>query len=380
MTKDMHLVKVMTFKSGRFVFSGRFEADKLMAPILRANILNATVKDLPILPVLSATLEEEVVRKSIFGTAAIEGNPLREEEVAGIISEADKQQGMRQADKEIRNLKMAYDYLSEVKADTNQVFLLEEDEIKKVHSIITRGIAYERNVPGQYRNHPVKVGDASHGGVYAPPRIFDDIQTLMAQFTAWINSEEITSLDPMVRAALAHYHLGLIHPFGDGNGRTARIIEAILMKASGLTYVPVMLSNYYYRHIDEYFWAFSLARKNKERDVTPFLRFVLEGVTDSLTEIKSRIIYYIRKFTLRDYYTFLRTKPGLNRRRYDLLTLLLDNTESFSFDDLYRIPRFRVLYGKVSQRTAKRDLSALCEAKLLICEKDKYSLNLGVLG
>jgi Fic family protein len=374
------LVKVMTFKSGKFVFSHRFEVNRLMPYLLQSNILHDTVRDLPILPDMAARLEEEIIRRSIFGTAAIEGNPLKEEEVARIVSEYDKLENLERADKEIRNLKTAYDYLAKIKVNAESAFILEEDQIKHVHSVITSNIVHEQNIPGQYRNHIVKVGDDSHGGVYTPPHILKDIQTLMGKFMHWINSPEITVLDPIIRATLAHYHFGLIHPFGDGNGRTARLIEASLMKASGFTYVPVMLSNYYYKHVDDYFLAFSISRKNKEHDITHFLEFVLKGVIESLTEIKDRIIYFIRIFTLRDYYAFLRKEKKLNRRRYDLLMILLDESGSFSFDDLFTIPRFRVLYKAVSQRTAKRDLKALCDQKLLDCKRDQYTLNFRVLG
>ena len=113
---------------------------------------------------------------------------------------------------------------------------------------------------------------------------------------------------------------------------------------------------------------------------THFLEFVLKGVIESLIEIKDRIIYFIHKFTLREYYTFLLKEMRLNRRRHDLLTILLDESGPFSFDDLFIVPKFRVLYKSVSQRTAKRDLKALCEQKLLNCKKDEYSLNLRVLG
>lgn len=140
-------------------------------------------------------------------------------------------------------------------------------------------------MPGQYRNHIVKVGNADHGNVYTPPKCLADIENLMREFLEWINSDSITSLNPILRAGLAHYNMGLIHPFGDGNGRTARLIEALLMKSSGIRYVPIMLSNFYYAHINEYCRAFSLTRKDKEHTVTTFLEFVLKGVIESLYAI-----------------------------------------------------------------------------------------------
>ena len=378
--QDTDLTKIMTFKSGKFVFSRRFDKEELMGPLIEANILRTTVQDLPILPDLAARLEEEVIRRSIFGTAAIEGNPLREEEVAKIVSGADKQDSPERANQEIRNLKKAYDYLAGTKQEGGGTLLLDEKRIKEIHSIITNNIMDDKNMPGQYRNHRVKVGDESHGGVYTPPKVIDDIDRLMAQFTTWINSPEVTSLNPMIRAALAHYHLALIHPFGDGNGRTCRLIEALLMKSSGLTYVPVMLSNYYYTHIDDYFWAFSISRKNKDHDVTHFVRFVLNGVIGSLEEIKDGIIYFIRKFTLRDYYLYLRNKMGLNKRHYEFLNVLLERPGPFSFDDLYNKAVFRTLYKDASPRTARRDLAKMCDLNLLLCERGVYSLNFRVLG
>lgn len=370
--------EIMTFKSGKFVFSHKHDVGKLAPLIIEARILYQTVKDLPILPSLATSLGEEIIRRSIFSTAAIEGNPLSEQSVAEIISQPTENNHLETAEKEIRNLKVAYELLIEIDLK-DSVTTLDENHIRQIHSIITNGIKHEHNMPGQYRNHIVKVGDVDHGDVYTPPKCLADIENLMRKFLEWINSDSITSLDPILRAGLAHYYLGLIHPFGDGNGRTARLIEALLMKSSGIRYVPIMLSNFYYTHIDEYFRAFSLTRKDKEHTVTTFLEFVLKGVIESLYAIKEKIIYFIRQFTLRDYYTILLEGKKISGRQHDLLTVLLENRQSFAITDLFVVPMWRVLYRNVSERTARRDLKALCKLGLLTCEKDKYDLNLQVL-
>ncbi|RLC05410.1 MAG: hypothetical protein DRH90_06090 [Deltaproteobacteria bacterium] len=98
--------------------------------------------------------------------------------------------------------------------------------ISDVHRLITHGIDIELNNPGVYRNHKVQVGNRNHGGVYTPPKCLPDINKLMTVFCEWINSEELVKLYPPIRAALTHYYLGLVHPFGDGNGRTARILDS----------------------------------------------------------------------------------------------------------------------------------------------------------
>lgn len=371
--------KVLTFKSGNFVLSRKCNEGELSASLLQSRILYETVRDLPILPELSTQIEEELIRRSIFGTAALEGNPLTEERVGEIISESPAGQRMGRAEKEIRNLKAAYELFIRGRQIPASIFNLEEDHIKEIHYLITHDIEYEYNVPGQYRDHLVKVGDAEHGGVYTPPKILADIQTLMREFTQWINGEEILNLDAVIRAALAHYHFGLIHPFGDGNGRTARLIEAFMMRLAGIKYVPIMLSNFYYRNMDDYFWVFSKARKSEEHDVTPFVGFVLKGVIESLNEIKGRIIFFIRKFTLRDYYSFLRTEKKITQRQHDLLRTLLDKFTPFVIGDLFTVSPFNVLYRNVSERTAWRDLKKLADARLLYITEGKYQLNLQVL-
>jgi Fic family protein len=371
--------KVMTFKSGKFVFSHKYDVGKLAPMIVEAKVLYQTIKDLPILPSLAAGLEEEIIRRSIFSTAAIEGNPLPEESVAGIVSQPAENTDLDRAGKEIRNLKVAYELLVEAGLK-DPVTVLDENHIRQIHSIITNGIAHEHNMPGLYRSHLIKVGDADHGGVYTPPKCLANIENLMKEFLGWINSDNIMSLDPILRAGLAHYYLGLIHPFGDGNGRTARLIEALLMKSSGIRYVPIMLSNFYYTNIDEYFRVFSITRQDKEHMVTPFLEFVVKGVLASLYTIKDKIVYFIRRLALRDYYAFLLKGKKLSGRQHDLLTLLLENRRSFRLTDLFTVPMLRVLYKSVSERTARRDLKTLCDLGVLTCKKDIYDLNLRALG
>ena len=375
----MTIKKVMTFKAGKFVFSSSYSEDIIKPLLLELDILYQTIKDLPILPALSVQLESELIRRSIFSTAAIEGNPLKEEAVGHILDDPDKEALLETREREITNLKYAYDIVKNLSV-SDSVPLLDEQFIKSIHGVITKGIKYEQNIPGYYRNHIVKVGDKNHGGVYTPPKCLDDIKNLMQEYVSWINSEDLIS-EPILRAALAHYYLGLIHPFADGNGRTARIIEAALLKMSGKRYIPTMLSNYYYQYIDEYFITFSVTRKDKQHNVTQFLTFMLKASIESLREIKRRITFYIRKFTLRDYYNFLVSHRKLTRRQNELLLSLLENDEqySFSFNDLFVTPPFRALYTDVSERTARRDLKKLHSLELLDAEQARYLLNWRVL-
>jgi Fic family protein len=373
--------KVETFKAGHVALSRKYSEERLGCLLIEARILFSTIVDLPILPALSSQIQEEVIIKSIFGTAAIEGNPLSEEKVSELLSRPGKLDHIKKAEMEIFNLREAYNILGKISPQSRPISI-GEDEIKTIHRIITNNVESEKNIPGGYRNHLVQVGDAEHGGVYTPPKIQKDIETLMKALVSWLNGPDILALDPAIRAALAHFHLGQIHPFGDGNGRTARLVEAYLMQAGGIKYVPPLLSNYYYRNMDEYYRVFSQSIRNKENDRTDFLEFVLNGLIEGLKEIKNKITYFIRRLTLKDYYGFIRDKKEITQRQYDFLLLLLDTGKPFKPAEVPRTTPYTILYRKISDRTLKRDLKKLTEKNFIRLDEKNgtFYLDFHLLG
>ena len=73
---------------------------------------------------------------------------------------------------------------------------------------------------------------------------------------------EFREHDGIIQAMAAHYHIGAMHPFGDGNGRTARALEAFMLRKAGVNdRVMVSLSNYYYSHKEAYFGALFESRQ-----------------------------------------------------------------------------------------------------------------------
>ena len=371
--------KVMTHKSGNFVFSRKYNYEKLAKYLIEANILNTTIKDIPILPASMAKIDEELMIRSIFSTAAIEGNPLSEEKVSDIILK--KGDALNDKQMEIYNLKNLYFEIQQLPPNFD-LSLDFEKTAKTFQSIITKNINYLDNIPGKYRNHLVKVGDKEHGGIDTPPKILADIKILMKSFANWYKTN-LSDDNCYIKAALAHLYIGLIHPFGQGNGRTARAIEGLILQQNKIKYLPKMLSNYYYKNIDEYYWAFSntiQSIKKKEYDVTPFLEFVLKGVTESFFELKLKVMFYIKTLALRDFYDYLLNNKEVNKRQGELLKILLNTNVNFSLKDLYVNDIFKLLFLKVSERTARRDVDSLLKQKLLFVRDDgKLQLNFKVM-
>ncbi len=369
----------LTFKSGKFYFTTGSKTEQIKSLIIQATVLSETIAELPILPELASKINPDIMYSSIAGTAAIEGNPITEDGVRKIAHGEDSDGYTQKHRQEILNLIEAYMYMDSF-LPADEPLPVTEELVLHLHSLITKNVPHDRNVPGKYRDDPVHVGDNAHGGVYIPPKILPDVKNLMSVYLEWINGDELTGISPFIRGALAHYYLCIIHPFWDGNGRTARLLEAILLHSAGFKFAPKELSNYYYRNVDSYYIAISDSIRLK-KDNAPFLEFSLGGVVNSLQAVKTLIIYFIRKFALGDFYRFLKQKKDISRRQYELLSLLLDNPASFSLGDLNEKRPLSILYRKVSVQTARRDMKKLTESNFLTRDEEgKYSLNLKILG
>lgn len=371
------IIRHLTHKTGWFQFSRDYDP-LIVGPLLaEAETLHRVLLDLPILPDLLAQLDKDLIRRSIMGTAAIEGNPLSEEEVGEIIESPEKAKS--KAEKEIANLSRAYAIFKE-KPRPDEPFLLSEEFIRETHQIISEGTLAD-GLPGVYRNVTVKVGDPAHGGVYTPPKTLDDVKTLMGLFIDWINSPELLAEHPLLRANLAHYHLAKIHPFSDGNGRVARYIEAALLRQTGYRYLFKVVTNYYYKEIDNYYIAFSESEKNND-DITSFIKFSLQLFILSLSEVKGRVVVGLKFALIKEYIMWSRDNRNITERQCSLLLALLNYGPLKKFDliSLFSDSLFASLYKKVSESTARRDLKHLVVGKFLIFNEGLYRLNLRMMS
>lgn len=384
-------VKHLMNKGGMFTFSCERNqlADALLTQI---ETLYSTVRRMPMLPEIAQKLEVDLTRRSIFGTAAIEGNPLTENEVGELIDNGSVQESgdattdKQRAQKEIRNLKQAYAAFVPRAVATESPLLLTEDSIRDLHRTLTQGLGYYHNSPGNYRNEIVKVGDANHGGVYTPPRTLDDIATLMGMFVELVNnanwfenikSEHRPVSAAIIRSAFAHYYIAKIHPFQDGNGRTARLVESIILTGSGVRFIGPMLSNYYYQHLDAYFIAFSQARK--ANSFAPFLEFVAAGAVECLQEIHGTLADYTAHQLIKSHIMNCLERKSISRRQHDLLLILHKTGQAFSLSSLYSDPILKPLYTPVSESTARRDIRHLLELGFIVPQGDRYALDRDML-
>ena len=339
--------------------------------------------------------------RAVHGTTAIEGNPLSEAEVAHQMERLEQQDyddERKTATKEQLQIRNA----GEAQSWVRQRFLpssppISLDDISTMHRMITRDSDTINNIPGRFRDFPVVVGTEDLGGVHrgAP---HERLSHLMEEYIDFINSRRLDDNHPVIRALLAHFFLVTIHPFGDGNGRVSRLVEAgILFQLGYNVHGFYGLSNYFYRHEQEYKSVLQQCRKSQScgpntgaglLDVTPFIRFGVAGFASELKDINNFIKTKINRLVYRTMIGHaLNKRTGarrrlLNQREYSLLDFLLSETEPIdpfsdtpsrriSLSELLEANYVQSAYRNVTRRTFHRELMRLGELGFIEFTRDE---------
>jgi len=210
------------------------------------------------------------------------------------------------------------------------------------------------------------------GHYRAAPR--EDCEYLLERLCDWVNGPDFAPQGELVvgmailKAILAHLYIAWIHPFGDGNGRTARLVEFdVLLKAG----VPVpsahLLSNHYNFTREEYYRQLDYASKSKG-DVMRFITYAVQGLRDGLREQVNLIREQQRDVAWRSYiYGVYRNARGtVVTRQRDLVLDLSRRKEPVSRADITRTSlRIAKIYSRVSEKTLARDLQFLGRKNLI---------------
>ena len=121
--------------------------------------------------------------------------------------------------------------------------------------------------------------------IYTPPQDIDEVNDKMSNLEAFINNQELSSLDPLIKMAIIHHQFESIHPFGDGNGRTGRIVNILYLVITDLLDLPILyLSRYITHHKGEYYRLIQAIRdKNTDnaKEWVEWILFILKGVEET---------------------------------------------------------------------------------------------------
>lgn len=245
------------------------------------------VIDLPIdVGVLEGLRETARLLTTHFSTQ-IEGNRLTQAEVGEALSGA-RFPGRERDEIEVRHYYSALEFVERLAAGQGGI---DEEDLRRVHGLVVSG----RATPTAYRDGQNVIRDASSGSiVYLPPEA-KDVPDLMAGLVEWINTQlGLGELPVPLIAGCAHCQFATVHPYYDGNGRTARLLTTLVLHRRGYGLKGIYsLEEYYARDLGGYYRALDLGPSHNYylgragAELTPFLEYFLAGMADAFGKVRS---------------------------------------------------------------------------------------------
>ncbi len=268
------------------MFKPKFKyTNKIVKLLIRISATKETILNSPLIPKWNVTLRQEAIIHSAYSSTSIEGNRLSLEQVSEL-ARGREITATRRDKQEVLNY---LDVLKNIKNLIKDNFITEKD-ILNIHHMVTKNTLDNPADSGVYRNRYVVVGNRFTGEVFFRPPQNLEVPGLVKDLLSWINSEESKELDPVIEAGIVHYELVRIHPFVDGNGRTARVLAALILYLRGFdTNQFFCLDDYYDSDRPAYYKALQSVKPDT-LDLTNWLEYFTEGVNISTEAVKERIV------------------------------------------------------------------------------------------
>lgn len=298
-----------------------YNALELVGPLTDAKAAVMSLKTIPFQRTWAEALQQVQLKFEVAGTSRIEGADFTERELDAALSQTPHElitRSQRQAHAAVQT----YRWIANLEDDRP----ISTDLIKEVHRQIVTGADDDICPPGEIRRQDQNVtfGIPPHRGAEGGGECEQAFESLGEAL-----QREFTDHDLLIQALALHYHFAAIHPFLDGNGRTARALEALVLQRAGLRdALFIAMSNYYYDEKKTYLEMLGKVRAGNH-DLTPFLAFGLRGIASQCNRLFGVIRTNIAKEMFRnlmyDLFDRLQTpkKRVIAKRQIEILKLLL---------------------------------------------------------
>jgi len=331
------------------------------------------ISGVPLRPETAAKLYNIYLAKGVLATAAIEGNTLTEEEALGRVEGKLKLPPSQEyLGQELDNIISACNKIKDGLLDGCALHIT-TDEIREYNKLIFHKLSPREDVsPGELRQHSVGVGSYR-----AAPA--EDCEYLLQKFVTWLNDELVPFDENVIafnilKAIVAHVHFAWIHPFADGNGRTARLIELKILLSSGVP-VPAaqLLTNHYNQTRQEYYRQLDISSKSGG-DLIPFIKYAVQGYVDGLkkqlTEIRDQQFKVAWENYVHDSFKDMDTQTDVRRRHLVLDLSRQNNNKPVPIAKITEVStRIATSYSRKTKRTIIRDINYLEEMNLITKNK-----------
>ena len=301
-----------------------------------------------LVPKWEVMLRREALIRSAHSSTSIEGNALSLEEVR-LLAQGREIMATRKDRQEVLNYLEA---LEKIPLFAKRDFFSIPD-LLELHKIVTKDTLQNPLDEGVIRNRRVYVGNSITGEVIFEPPPVNQVTGLLQGFFEWMNSSQTEPLDTVIEAGITHYEIVRIHPFIDGNGRTARVMATLVLYKRGLdTKRFFSLDDYYDSDRRRYYDVLRSIDQNSI-DITGWLEYFTEGVAISIKTVRDKVLGLSRGIkVLKD-----RGQVALTERQMKIVEWVIDKGRITNSN-------LRQLF-KIGDRAALKEINKLVELKVV---------------
>ncbi|MFH2019396.1 MAG: Fic family protein [bacterium] len=342
---------------------------KLLRNVGSIDAAREVINHAPLIPAWERRFQSEARAKIIHHGTHLEGNALNLEEVEKVIDQKQviapddsKITGRDRDIQEVINYRAVMEYLDDLKRKALASPLpLTEAMLSEIHRLTVNRLMPESEA-GLYRTVKVVIRNTTTGEITFRPPPPTEVPSLISQLFTWLNltsetpSRHNQSLHPLLRAGILHYELARIHPFTDGNGRTARAAALLLLYLEGYEVKRFFsLEEYYDAHPSDYYDALKSVEL-ADGDLTTWLEYFCLGIAIEFNRVKE----LVQKLSLD-----LKLKTTLGGKQIALTDRQIRLVEYLERHGSLSMREGRDLLPDVSDDTVLRDLRDLCDKKLI---------------
>lgn len=338
------------------MFNPKFTiTNSILTNVSKIEAAREIIENSPLVPAWEQKFREDALVRAVHYGTHIEGNDLTFEEAKDLIE--GKEITARNRDiQEVLNYQKVVEYINKEGKSKDEI---DQEILLRIHKLTVDKLVPEEQV-GKFRTVKVVVRGVETGQVTFTPPEASEIPGQVAQLLSWLNSDSAKINSPILKAGVLLYEIVRIHPFTEGNGRTARALATLsLFKDDYDVKRFFSLEEYYDQDISGYYKALQSASNQlvvaeSERDLTSWLEYFTEGLAVEITRIKDKV----KKLSVD---LRLKGKQGqivLNERQIKMVEYLDKNGQINN-------QAWRELFPMVSDDTILRDLKALMVNKII---------------
>jgi len=339
----------------------------ILSNIGKIEAAREVIENAALVPAWEAKFRTDALVRTVHHGTHLEGNPLSRAEAERLVevyspvdepwmaaSKADVVARDRDI-QEVINYRSVMTYLDSLSEDAS-LTKYTEAIFKKIHALTVDRILLP-NAGGVYRTAQVVVKDAATGEVTFRPPPAVEVPYQIKELFSWLNSDESKEHHAVLRAGIVHYELVRIHPFTDGNGRTARAFALLVLLREGYDVKRFFsIEEYFDRQSREYYAALQHVARGGY-DLTPWLEYFTLGLAAELSRVKAQVLKLSQDLRLRG--ELGGRQVALSERQISVLEAMQANERRLT------VAQARKLLPKVSRDTLIRDFNDLIRKKVI---------------